>query len=44
MSHLFCFGLGYSARALAGGLGVEDEVTNENENSSTGAEEAHDGD
>jgi hypothetical protein len=31
-------------RALAGGLGVEDEVTNENENSSTGAEEAHDGD
>jgi hypothetical protein len=33
-------------RALAGGLGVEDEVTteNENENSSTGAEEARDGD
>jgi hypothetical protein len=33
-------------RALAGGLGIEDAVTteNENENSSTGAEEARDGD
>ena len=31
-------------RALAGGLGVEDEAVTGNEQSSNGAEEAHDGD
>jgi hypothetical protein len=31
-------------RALAGGLGVEDEVTTENKTSNTDAEEAQDGD